>query len=248
MVKKRSKIWLITKEKLQELLDNSSNFREVLSFFELDTRSGNHATLYRRVKDDLLDLTKLNQNRKLWKSNSQKGKCKNTIPENILFAPNSSHCGSVLKKRIIKDKLIPYICSECNLDPIWNGKPLTLDLDHINGINNDNIIKNLRFLCPNCHSQTQTFKGKSEKRRKREIFNCKSCGTELKSNGLTGLCVSCCRKQRINVGKTIKLPDLETLIELKKVNSFSTIGNLYGMSGTAFRKWYITNTDIKKQL
>jgi 5-methylcytosine-specific restriction endonuclease McrA len=49
-----------------------------------------------------------------------------------------------------------YVCQICGVSE-WLGKPLRLHLDHINGISNDNRLENLRFLCPNCHSQTTTY-------------------------------------------------------------------------------------------
>jgi 5-methylcytosine-specific restriction endonuclease McrA len=49
----------------------------------------------------------------------------------------------------------------CGQQPMWNGKQLVLILDHINGINNDNRLENLRLLCPNCNSQTPTFAGRN---------------------------------------------------------------------------------------
>jgi 5-methylcytosine-specific restriction endonuclease McrA len=52
---------------------------------------------------------------------------------------------------------IPQKCSECPVDTKYNGKPITLQVDHINGDWRDNRLENLRFLCPNCHSQTDTF-------------------------------------------------------------------------------------------
>ncbi len=48
-------------------------------------------------------------------------------------------------------------CSECGVGREWNGKPLTLQIDHISGDNKDNRIENLRLICPNCHTQTDTW-------------------------------------------------------------------------------------------
>jgi Zn finger protein HypA/HybF involved in hydrogenase expression len=53
-----------------------------------------------------------------------------------------------------------YKCSGCGIVE-WNNKSITLEIDHINGDNTDNRIENLRYLCPNCHSQTETYKGKN---------------------------------------------------------------------------------------
>lgn len=64
------------------------------------------------------------------------------------------------KSRLIKANLIEYKCSCCGITE-WNGKPLTLQLHHINGNNRDNRLENLTFLCPNCHSQTDNFSGKN---------------------------------------------------------------------------------------
>ena len=61
-----------------------------------------------------------------------------------------------LKEKILKAGLLEYKCSICGISE-WQGKPITLQLDHINGNNRDNRIENLRILCPNCHSQTETF-------------------------------------------------------------------------------------------
>lgn len=66
-----------------------------------------------------------------------------------------------IRKRIIDDNLIEYKCQECGLKDSWNNKMLVLHLDHINGISNDHRLENLRWLCPNCHSQTDTYTGKN---------------------------------------------------------------------------------------
>ena len=70
-----------------------------------------------------------------------------------------------LKKRILKENLIDYKCENCGNEGLWNGKELVLQLEHKNGIHNDHRIENLCFLCPNCHSQTETF-GSRQRRAK----------------------------------------------------------------------------------
>lgn len=60
--------------------------------------------------------------------------------------------------------LLEELCSECQIGPEWNGRPLTLQLDHIDGDSSNNILDNLRYLCPNCHSQTDTFCGRNVRR------------------------------------------------------------------------------------
>lgn len=81
----------------------------------------------------------------------------------LVFVQESGYPRHRLKERIINEDLLPYICACCGMGDIWNGLPLSLQLDHINGINNDNRITNLRFLCPNCHTQQQTYAAKNKK-------------------------------------------------------------------------------------
>lgn len=54
-------------------------------------------------------------------------------------------------------KTTEYKCSDCGTGDSWNNKPLTLQIDHIDGNNKNNLIENLRYLCPNCHTQTETW-------------------------------------------------------------------------------------------
>ena len=78
------------------------------------------------------------------------------VPDSEVFIENAAPLnGNSLTKRLLRDGLA-YVCAHCGIIE-WHGKPLRLHLDHINGINNDNRRENLRLLCPNCHSQTDTY-------------------------------------------------------------------------------------------
>lgn len=79
-----------------------------------------------------------------------------------ILVENSPHKDiSSLKKRLLKEKLLTNVCYTCGLKPLWNNKFLVLHLDHKNGDNRDNRLNNLRMLCPNCHSQTNTYCGRN---------------------------------------------------------------------------------------
>ena len=79
-----------------------------------------------------------------------------------VFCINSSANATYVKSLIIRKELLPYKCSVCNMNPIWNGKGLKLQMDHINGNKKDQRLENLRMICPNCHSQTETFGSKNK--------------------------------------------------------------------------------------
>ena len=86
-----------------------------------------------------------------------------------VFVENSSYPRHRLKERIIKQNMIDYKCGECGNNGMWMGKKLPLILDHINGINNDNRLENLRFVCSNCDSQLPTYKNRRGSKGKKII-------------------------------------------------------------------------------
>lgn len=66
-----------------------------------------------------------------------------------------------LKKRLIKDSLMEDRCVDCGIGPLWQGQPITLQLDHDDGDWDNNLIENLKIRCPNCHSQRPTSFGRN---------------------------------------------------------------------------------------
>jgi 5-methylcytosine-specific restriction endonuclease McrA len=98
------------------------------------------------------------------KEKNKSGKYSN---ENV-FVENSSYARHHIKKRILKEKLIEYKCQCCGLGNLWNQQKLVLQLDHINSVNNDHRLENLRFVCPNCHTQQHTYAAKNRFNIKRQ--------------------------------------------------------------------------------
>lgn len=86
------------------------------------------------------------------------------FPLSAVLVENSTYPRGCVKKRIIANNLIPYVCSCCGIGPEWHGKEMPLILDHINGINNDNRLENLRFVCSNCDSTLPTYKSRNRKK------------------------------------------------------------------------------------
>lgn len=84
-----------------------------------------------------------------------------TYTNEEIFVEQSTISQSVLRRRIIRDEIIPYICKKCGMGDVWRDESITLHLEHINGVHTDNRISNLCFLCPNCHSQTPTYAGRN---------------------------------------------------------------------------------------
>ena len=91
------------------------------------------------------------------------------FPNEQVFVENSTYARHNIKKRVIREKMLPYKCAICGIDAMWQGKPMPLILDHINGINNDHRLKNLRFVCSNCDSQLPTYKARNIRRSGRVV-------------------------------------------------------------------------------
>lgn len=153
-----NKIYKLSDEQFVELLKKSSTISEVL--FKLGYTVKGNSWGYSQVKRRMDDL---NLGYSIFKGKSAVTKTNklNNVKKEGILKENCKHQRIVLRRYIIKNNLIPYKCAICGCTE-WQGKTLSLELDHINGINNDNRLENLRFLCPNCHSQTSTYGSRNQ--------------------------------------------------------------------------------------
>ena len=152
--------------------------------------------------------------------------------EDNIFIENSTANQSTLRRWYKKGEYTPYICSICGQEPIWQGKDLTLILDHINGSNHDDRLENLRWICPNCNQQLDTTGSRNIKKEKLEKhYYCIDCGKEI-YKGATR-CAKCASKQN----RICERPSREELKKLIRTTPFTQIGKMYNVSDNSIRKW-----------
>lgn len=143
--KRTSPIWNIPENEFQDLLNTSSSFVDILIKVGLDPYNGNHKTLNHRIKEGGFDISILEKNRKKNQEMHMKSlhKKKTYSLEDILVE-NSNYGSHHLKQKLLSKNILENKCYSCNNKGEWCGKKLSLQLDHINGINNDNRLENLR--------------------------------------------------------------------------------------------------------
>jgi Zn finger protein HypA/HybF involved in hydrogenase expression len=138
-------------DKIKSLIFTSNSKSEVLEKMGLTINAGNFRTLKRYFN-------LYNVDNDLYKETPKRFSSKNIkYSDSQIFCENSQYNSAHLKNRVLKSNLLEYKCVCCGNEGVWNNEKLILQIDHVNGINNDNRIENLRFMCPNCHSQTDTF-------------------------------------------------------------------------------------------
>lgn len=144
------------KEIVLQLVRRSKSFADVLRNAGLSLAGANTTTANKWIRFHEIDTSHFESR---YERARQHSLMRKRLPEEI-FCKDSVVSQVILRREYRKLPDIPYACS-CGNSGEWNGMSLTLQLDHINGANKDNRKENLRWLCPNCHSQTSTYAGKN---------------------------------------------------------------------------------------
>jgi 5-methylcytosine-specific restriction endonuclease McrA len=136
-------------------VESSTCMFDVLRQLGLPAVGGNSKTIQTLITINQIDTTHFN-------IREARRRNKTTWSVDAVLCEHSKYPRSNLARWVESANIFVYKCALCNNTGTWNGTILRLELDHINGISNDNRKENLRWLCPNCHSQTETFGGKNK--------------------------------------------------------------------------------------
>jgi predicted RNA-binding Zn-ribbon protein involved in translation (DUF1610 family) len=144
----------ISDDRLREVVAEARSIMDVLRRLGYKSLTGGtHSHISRRVKKAGIDTAHFLTAKEALRKFRTSGKL---APESVLVINESGRREAAFRlRRALIESGTPYICSQCAIGPEWNGKSIVLEVDHKNNNFVDNRAHNLRFLCPNCHSQVR---------------------------------------------------------------------------------------------
>lgn len=153
-----TKLSKITDEELVSLAKTAKSVSDLLRLLVLNAGGGHWRALKKRLEELGIDIRNKahkgissgpNQNRKI-------------STQDILDGKHPEFQTNKLRNRLLKERIFEHKCCKCEL-ATWNDQPIPLELHHISGNRSDHRQSNLKLLCPNCHAQTNTYRGKNKR-------------------------------------------------------------------------------------
>ena len=220
-----------SKEYVKNIVKQCSSIADFCRYVGWKPRGDNYRIFHKYVYEYDLDISHFIG----YKSNTKKNNSEEYLIQNSYKITSNR-----LLKKLLEEGKKEYKCECCGLSE-WNGKSISLELHHINGEHYDNRIENIQVLCPNCHAQTENYRGKQGKKRK-EYF-CSRCGKKLWNYTKTGLCCECYRKLE---QENSKIPTKEILLnDFNQLKRMSAIGRKYNVSQKTIKKWLLKYNIVK---
>jgi hypothetical protein len=231
---------------IKEIITSSKNKTDVLKKLNLPSNGGNYNTLTTFINENDIDISHFKV--KITNKNNHYVDYSNI--EDFLIENSKYKSTNHLKNRLYKEGLKHRNCEICGQGEDWKGKKMSLILDHINGINNDNRLENLRIVCPNCNATLDTHCRGSRKKSTYSKHDECSCGSEKLKRSET--CVKCYMRNRKSTIKSVskssykesmfqrrkvERPSYEQLLKELEESNWTQVGNKYGVSDNAVRKW-----------
>lgn len=173
-------------DKVKQAVANNITYTGVMNDLGIPVKGGNHKTIKQFIQRNGIDTSHFDQYRSVSRSEY--------IPVATYFGSKKRVKSAIFLKKLISEGYKIPKCEVCGITE-WNGKNITFQLHHKDGDATNNSLENVQVICPNCHSQTDNFKGWANKSNK-EKHRCSVCGKELRTKAKTGMCQVCARRAR----------------------------------------------------
>jgi hypothetical protein len=220
-----------TKELLELVVKESTSVSDVIRKLNKCRSGGTHKIISDRIKEYGIDTSHFANTSTIYNLKNK------LLPSEVLVKNRRP------KHKQLKNALIEigrsYVCEICGQKPIWNDKKLVLQIDHIDGNTYNQEEDNLRFLCPNCHTQTKNWgynKTVKKKEKEEKYYGlCPICKIGKLKSKQRKYCSSECSSLSQRKGHRPSKEEMQKM--LKEKLTYVNIGKMFGVSDTSIRKW-----------
>jgi hypothetical protein len=223
-----------TEQQLRDAVAQSMSYSETLRSLQMRAAGGNHRTMQKYVRLWGISVAHFDPD-----AARAKALARGSVPLDEVLVEHSTYSRGHLKQRLFDAGLKQRQCELCGQGEVWRGHRMSLILDHINGVADDNRLWNLQVVCPNCAATLDTHCGKANRRPPR-VAVCADCGIEFEPNSRRQrYCSRACGQRRRDQPRSRKVerPPYEQLMREIAETSWSAVGRKYGVSDNAVRKW-----------